>query len=83
MFLFYHYIFTTKDTKITKNNFVSFVSFASFVVKLLHSVILYQFAFKDRSFQTVKRFFKSFKPLEKRFYGEHSFWQRIGIIYFL
>jgi len=35
--------------------------------------VLYQFAFKDRSVQTVKRFFKSLKPPEKRFYREHSF----------
>ncbi|OQX02858.1 MAG: hypothetical protein BWK80_57000 [Desulfobacteraceae bacterium IS3] len=30
----------------------------------------YKFAFKDRSFHIVKRFFK---PLEKRFYGDRSF----------
>jgi len=33
-------------------------------------ICLYQFAFKDR----VKWFFKSLKPLKKRFYREHRFW---------
>jgi len=37
------------------------------------SLISYQFAFKDRSFQTVQRFSKSLKPPEKRFYGNTVF----------